>query len=160
MRQLTLYKYTTGGLLLLNIAVLAFFLLAKPKPPRRPPSDNFQSRVINMLDLTDQQVPTFKELANAHNQKMRSIRGQQQQLLLPYFESLTDSSITIDQEGVLSQIQQLEKEKIEVTYQHLQDLKSMLTKEQLADFEEFADMLIGRLLIDTKKNPPPPKDFE
>ena len=160
MSQIKLYKYATWGLLFLNIAVLAFFLLTKPKPQHHPPSNNFQSEVIEMLDLNTQQASTFKALAEAHNQQMRSISGQQQQLLIPYFESLTNPSSTIDSDGVLSQFQQLEREKIEVTYQHFQDIKSMLNEEQLPDFENFMNTFIHTLLLDEKKNPSPPKDFD
>lgn len=160
MSQLTFYKYASGGLLLLNIVVLAFFLLTKPGHQPQPPSNNFQSEVIDALDLDTQQASAFRALAEDHNQQMRSISGQQQQLLMPYFESLTSSSPTIDSEGVLNQFQQLEREKIEVTYQHFQEIKSMLTKEQLTGFETFMDTFIHTLLLDKKKNPPPPKDFK
>lgn len=155
MSQLKFYKYATWGLLFLNIAVLAFFLLTKPKPPHHSPND-FQSEVIEILNLNSQQKSTFRKLAEAHNQKMKSIIEQQQKLLPPYFESLADSSSNIDKEAILNQFQQMEREKIEVTYQHFQDIKLILDENQLPHFEKLIGRLVDKLLLNNKKNPPPP----
>lgn len=47
-----------------------------------------------------------------HHQKMRSSHEQQQELLLPYFESVADAPISIDADSVLSRCQQLESERL------------------------------------------------
>lgn len=159
MSQFKFYKYATWSLLFLNIAVLAFFILTKPKPLPRPTSKDFQAEVIEILRLNRQQVSTFKALAETHNQKMSSINEQQQKLLPPYFESLTDLSKDIDEDNILNQFQQLEREKIAVTYQHFQEIKSILDEEQLPHFEELIGGLVDRFLLNKKKGPPPPKDF-
>jgi protein CpxP len=80
-------------------------------------------------------------------------------LLLPYFQSLSISTIQVDEEMVLNEIQQLEKEKIQVTHQHFQDLKSILTSEQIPHFEVFTQEFINHVLLGGKKHSPPPKGF-
>ncbi len=160
MSQLKFYKYATWALLFLNIAVLGFFLLTKPRPPHHPAPNDFQLEVIKILDLNDQQVSTFRRLAKEHNQKMNLINEQQRTLLPPYFESLSDPSKIINEDTILSQFQQLEREKIEVTYQHFQDLKSMLDASQLPYFEQLMGKFINELLLGQKKNSPPPKDLD
>lgn len=160
MSKLTIYKYATWGLLFLNLAVLTFFLATKPKPPGRLPAHAFQTEVIEILKLNDAQVKTFRALAKDHNQKVTGIDAQQQNLLRPYFESLAKPSIDIDRSEALNQLQQLEREKIEVTFQHFQALKFILKEEQLTHFEEFINRYIDIFLVGEKKRVPPPKGFD
>lgn len=160
MTLFTLYKYATWGLLFLNIAIITFFLLTKPKPGHHPSSNNFQQEVIEILNLNDEQISTFKKLATEHHQKLTTINERQQKLLPPYFESLSELSKGIDEEAILQQFQQLEREKIEVTRQHFQEIKSMLNESQLIDFEELIGRFVDRILLNKTKSPPPPKNFK
>ena len=137
MSQIKLYKYATWGLLFLNIAVLAFFTITKPKPRHQPSSNNFQFEVIDIFNLNSQQVATFKALAKDHNQKMRSLNEQQQKLLRPYFERPANPSIRMDEADALNQFQQMERQKIEVIYQHFQELESILNQDQLLLLAQF-----------------------
>ena len=141
MKQLQFFKYATGAMILLNLLIIAFFLLTKPKPPAFPPhnarSNGFQVRAIDILKLDKQQHTTFLQSAKQHSQQMESINRQQRDLLKPYFHSIIDSTINIASETVLDEIQQLERNKIEATYQHFQQVKSILKNEQQADFKVF-----------------------
>ncbi len=160
MSQLKFYKYATFGLLFLNIGVLAFFLLAKPGP--RPPASpaNFRGEVIKILDLNSEQERTFTALAEDHNRKMNSLNEQQRKLLRPYFENLNSPDVRINKEDVLNQVQQLEGEKMEVTYQHFQDLKSILSESQLPHFERFIRRFMDRVFSSPEKSTPPPKGLK
>ena len=163
MKMLQFYKFAALGLFILNLARIAFFLMTKPKP--RPPQHNnnttraFLPQAIKMLHLNEEQEAFFNQSAKAHNQKMEAITKQQQKLLVPYFQTLTDSSKNIDTAMVLSQFQQLEVDKITSTHQHFQDVKSILKPEQQPDFKSFMNKALDILLFNKKKNPPPPKDF-
>lgn len=159
MSQLTFYKYATWGLLVLNIAIVAFMFLMRPGRGPRPTAsaNNFRNEVIRALDLTEDQENTFIQLAAEHGQSLRAISEEQQRLLPPYFKSLTDSSKEIDEEAILRQFEQLERQKIEITHQHLLDVKSRLQAEQLANFDGFVDRFIDKLLLDNGRKPPPPK---
>ena len=158
MNQLQFYKYTTWGLLLLNIALVAFFFLAAPKPPKNKASSG--QKVADILQLDKQQDESFLKLAQEHNQRMESFGKQQRDLLEPYFHSLIQQVDPLELENYLNQIQTLEREKVEYTYRHFQDVKAILNPEQHIHFEAFIEHAIGRILIEMKKKPPPPKDFE
>ncbi|MBK8500902.1 MAG: hypothetical protein IPL46_01130 [Saprospiraceae bacterium] len=160
MSQLKFYQYATWSLLFLNIAVLAFFFLTKPKPPHHKSPGDFQSEVIEILHLSSRQVSTFRELAYEHHEKMKSINGRQQRLLLPYFGNLADSASGLNEEDVLTQIQQLEREKMQETYQHLLEIKNLLDDVQVPRFKDFLRIFTDRILMNENKNQPPPKDSD
>lgn len=160
MDQEKFQKYIIGGLVGLNIAVLAFFLLAKPPRRPQPTFKNNRSEVIEMLHLNNQQAIQLNKLADVHKQKMQEISEHQAKLLLPYFESLVSASQVIEKDSLFKEYQQSEREKIELTYQHLQEIKSLLEEDQLPDFKEFMTKTTNRLLLGNKKNPPPPQDFD
>ncbi len=157
MNQAKFYKYAAWSLLLLNVVIIAFFFLTKPGPPPPKQGINFQSEVIDLLQLEGQQVTTFRKLATEHYQKSKSINDQQQKLLLPYFENLIDPSMAINEEDILSQFQELEGEKIKITHQHLQDIKNILDDTQIPHFERFAKRFIDQILIEKEKKPAPPR---
>lgn len=159
MNLLKFYKYIIFSLVGLNMIVLAFFLLAKPHPIHQPPPKNFQAEVIKIFGLDNQQASVFKELSNGHKQRMKEIDEQQEKLLLPYFGSLTNASKSTDKESLLNQFQQLEREKIEVTYRHFEEIKKLLNKKQLPEFEEFMKNITNKLLSGEKKKSPSTEGF-
>ncbi|GJM34180.1 MAG: hypothetical protein DHS20C18_31810 [Saprospiraceae bacterium] len=159
MNTLQLYKYTSWGLLLLNLSMIAFFFLTKPNPPMRDGARNFRPRGIELLQLDKKQQTEFIGLAEQHNQQMRGLNDQQRNLLEPYFYSLIDSTKMTDRENILNEVQQLERQKIETTFHHFQEVKSILKNEQQADFELFMTNALKVLLLDSERKPHPPKDF-
>lgn len=156
MSQISFYKYATWGLLLLNLGMLAFFFLTKPKHPHQPTPNAFQNEVIERLRLNAQQERTFRTLAAEHGQQMVSINEQQQQLLLPYFESLAAPANQMDKDSLLSRYQELERAKLEFTYQHFEEIESMLDENQLVYFEGIVHKFIDRIVLKSEKNIRPP----
>ena len=155
MNQLQLYKYATGAMVLLNIALVLFFFLTKPDPPRGDGARNFRSKAIEILQLDTNQQATFVQLAERHNQRMKTISEQQRARLKPYFGSLIDTTKVSDTMALIEEIPQLERDKVEVTYQHFQEVRSLLTEEQLPYFEQFVSQALDILLLDREKPRPP-----
>lgn len=156
-----IYKYIILGLVGLNVAILVFFLRPKPRPRHQPPNRNFQSEVIEMLHLNNQQASTLRGLADGHKEEIEKINARQASLLTAYFESLDDSLERVNKDSLLNHFQQSEKEKIEMTYQHFQDIKELLNDEQLPYFESFINKTTDRLLLSKeRRSPPPPRNFD
>jgi hypothetical protein len=157
MKQLQFYKYAAWVLLVLNISMLAFFFLTKPGPPhtQRP----FKNRAVDVMHLDKQQHDIFLQYVKLHRQQMDSINDQQAKLLQPYFYSLIDSTKVADTAAVLDAVQALERKKIVATYQHFKQVKSNLRSDQQPNFETFMNQALEMILLQTKKNPHPPKDF-
>ena len=156
MQKLQFYKYSTWALLLLNLTMIAFFFITKPNPPH---GKNFTEEAIKILKLDEQQQTVFLKSAEKHGQQTGTISNRQSELLKPYFNSLITPNEAADLDSLLNQVQHLEREKIEITYLHFQEVKALLKANQKADFETFMQKIQRIILLGGKKNPPPPKDF-
>lgn len=154
MKQLQFYKYATWALLLLNLSMVAFFFLTAPPPPKGEEFD--RKGPIDIVKMDEQQNESFLQLAEQHKKQMVDLNDDQRKLLKPYFNSLINPAIIINSDSLLNQVQLLEQRKIESTYQHFQEVKSMLRPEQQSDFKEFMNRALERILLE-QNNPPPPK---
>jgi len=148
MRQKRVYELIIIGLIGLNITMVAFFL-AKPffndKPPTKS-AKNIRTELTELLKLNDKQAQDFNDLADVHKHQMRKIEVKQARLLIPYFESLVDSTIHIDKVYLLNQLQKLESSKVELTYEHFKEIKKILNQDQMFDFKFFIDR-VSKVLI-------------
>lgn len=155
MESLKFYKYATWGLLILNLLMLSFFIITKGG---KHEGNHTPGMAAELLKLNDEQHTQFLASAQQHEQIMDRINAAQSSLLKPYFSQLTTPQ-KITSANTLTEIQALEKQKIEATYQHFEEVKNILTIEQLPDFKIFMNHILTRLIDTKKKNPPPPKDY-
>lgn len=158
MKQLQFYKLAAFGLLALNLAMIAFFFMTRPRPPRGMTNQGLLMRAMEMLKLDETQKAKFEATAKAHKSKMESINDRQRELLRPYFQRLIDPSITVDEADILAEVQKLEAEKVESTYRHFTEVKSLLKPEQQPYFEEFMHQALRMILLEPQNTPPPPKE--
>ena len=150
MKKLQFYKYAAIGLLVLNLSMLALFFLTKPPHPHRK-GKNSHTRPVEILQLNEQQRTAFSVSAKAHHQQMKTIGKQQQDFLRPYLYSILDDSKNIDLGTTLLQFQALERQKIEATYQHFEEIKLILTPEQQNNFEAFVQHVVEHILFKTQR---------
>ncbi|MEH0152787.1 hypothetical protein V6R21_01510 [Limibacter armeniacum] len=152
MSKLKLYKLVAILLLLINLGMVAFFVLTKPD--HRHPG----SRPLHMLlQLDKQQEQHFLTLAHKHQQAIREIDQKQQDLLVQYFSALQQE--TTPSQEILAKIQMEEGKKIVLTYQHFHDVKTMLKPSQKPFFDQFMTGALEHILGEKEKKSPPPKDF-
>lgn len=152
MKKSQFYKYSAIGLLILNLAMIAFFLLGRPSgPPPQHHQNNkrgFIQEAIQVLHLNEEQSSAFIELTKKHRNQMEVIHSKQRELLKPYFLTLNDANHIGDKdsEAILKEAQELERRKIEATYQHFEEVKFILIEEQKPYFKTFMDKAIGIVL--------------
>ncbi|WP_424001235.1 hypothetical protein [Maribacter sp. IgM3_T14_3] len=139
------YKLVILTLVALNIAIVAFFL-TKLKPQDKASVKNIRSEILEILHLNKEQAATFNKLADEHKQQMRVLDAQQAKLLYPYFESLADSSIHIEKDSILHQIQLSERQKIELTHRHFEKIKKLLNEDQKPYFKIFTKKITQKLI--------------
>ena len=153
MKKLKVYQIATVGLLLLNVILLAFIIFA-PRPGGNGPP----LRVMDHFGFDAAQDEQFLSLADAHRAQMRAANDQQAELLQQYFLQLISDDAA--NPGPLPPgIGQVEREKINSTYEHFLDIKKMLRPEQQAAFPDFVEAALGRILLKKSEGRPgPPKD--
>ncbi len=145
MTQLKFYKFLALGMLLLNLAMIAFFLLTKPSHRhKRKGHSNKNAKAI--LQFDDQQKETFHQLVREHKQLMKDYNEQQKDLLQTYFDPLISENTFSNKDSLLHQTQIIERKKIESIDQHLQDVKSILREDQKENFKPFVNHLLRRIV--------------
>ncbi|MEO0900006.1 MAG: hypothetical protein AAFY71_26565 [Bacteroidota bacterium] len=144
MSQEKFYKYIVASLVGLNVVVLAFFLLAKPKRQPNSSSENIRNEIIELLRLDELQRSTFEASADTHKHQMREFNQREKKLLALYFKCLSDEPCRIDKDSLLNQFLLVEKNKIEATYHHFQEIKDILNEDQLSDFEVFMQKVMTK----------------
>ena len=154
MKNLQFYRYAALALLLLNIGIIAFFIITMPRPPHGGERPGFSDRAADVLKLDKQQHDTFLDLAKEHSELMRGFNDQQRDLLKPYFQTLAESSSKIDADSLLQRHQEIERKKIESTYKHFQDVKSILKDDQQESFGVFMESALRQILMEGNKKPP------
>lgn len=148
MDKLIFYRVSALGMLLLNLGLLTFIVLA---PRGGGPG---QMPVKGRLQLDDAQHDAFLNLADAHGGTMRGLSDRQRDLLVGYFDQLEDSSIK-DSPPLPGEVLELEEQKIKRTYEHLLSVRQLLRPEQVEHYPEFVRGAMSRILI--QKNQPLPR---
>ncbi len=160
MSQIKFFKTLTIVLVLLNITVIAFFFLRHhgPRHHHFPPHHGrpLFEIIERKLNLNGKQRQQFKIMRESHHEQMMALDRKRDELLKKYFESIGNGQTSGN--NLIGEIINIEKERIDITYKHFEDIKALCKEEQLKDFPEVLDIAIEHLLSSNKKGPPPPKD--
>lgn len=153
MDQIKFYKFAIYGLILLNVLVLGFFLLSSSKQEmNRPrPHHNFETEVAGFLEFTSDQQVVFDQSHDRHEKQMRRINQEEEELLLSYFDNIANPTEEMDSALVITQFQQLQRQKLVLTQQHFLEIKSILNTDQLVDFESLMRRVAERIVSRRKK---------
>ena len=132
----------------------------RPPPPNHNggSSHGFLETAINMMGLDTEQEVIFRESADKHNTTTQAIEKQQAKAAKEYFHTLLETNETME-DSLIHQLQQLEKDKIVTTYEHFEEVKTLLKSNQQANVPEFLDKALQMWIIDAESNRPPPKVF-
>ncbi|MGB1243425.1 MAG: hypothetical protein ACPG49_12935 [Chitinophagales bacterium] len=161
MKPIQFYKSAFFVMLLLNIGTLLFIASGPHHPPpnhREANQHGFLQRAIDILGLEAEQEKSFKESATKHNTATKALEARQEKAAKGYFHTILEADNVLE-DSLLLQLQQLEKDKIVLTYQHFEDVKALLKPSQQANFSNFLERALQILIINSKNNSPPPKDF-
>ena len=156
MNKLKVYQWATWSLLLLNLAMLCFFVFTKPKHPK---NKNFNNAVKQEMDLNKEQEKLFLVSAAKHREQLAIISDKQQVLWQSYFKSLSSLDTLMKNDSVIAELKNLEFQKITITTTHFAEIKSFLKPNQYKGFSVFQQRLLERNFKKDRNIPPPPKDF-
>lgn len=144
MTQLKLFKYSTGLLLFLNIAMILFFIITKPPNHRKVPGVQFQERAVELLKMDEVQKSKFINLANEHNVEIVSQSKVHSELLQRYFHTLISNKQ--NDISLLESLQAMNLDQIETTYLHFKSVKALLNDDRDKEFELFINEAVGKIL--------------
>ena len=156
MNKLKIYQWATWSMPLLNLTMICFFMLTKPKHPN---NKNFNNAVKQEMGLNEEQEKLFLVSADKHREQMAIISDRQQVLWQYYFTTLSSSYTLIKNDRTIYELQNLETQKIAVTTSHFKEIKSFLKPEQYKGFSVFQQRLLERNFKKDRNIPPPPKDY-
>lgn len=154
MKKSNFYKFATWLLLLLNLSLISFFFLTKPRPPHLEGNANFSKRATDIFEFSQQQDEAFLQLVDGHKQQMKSVHQAHQDVLKSYFNTLSDTSQLNQVALYLDNIEKLERKKATITYQHFEDVRSILTNEQEEHFDEFVKHALNKIIPVPPRTPP------
>jgi hypothetical protein len=156
MKKSQFYKIAAIGMLVLNISMIAFFLITRPHPPHPGEGAKFRNQALDILHLDDAQTAQFEELAGEHHEKVTEVKEKQSELLKTYFENFQADNNS----GVLpsfpAEFLSLEQSKVELTYRHFLEVKTLLKPDQIDYFPDFLQEAMDVLLLEKKAHKSPP----
>lgn len=157
MKTIKVYKIGLAAMVILNIVLVSLFV--QDRPPRRPnrASSPVMARIIDQLQLDEKQQERFAEMAKTHQETLRRLQRMQKELVREYLAHLKEVEIPEEAENrLLDQIQALEVKKVQLTYNHLNELKGICSPSQSQRFAALVDEL-SESLLSREKAPPPPR---
>lgn len=156
MKSLSFFKTATFFLLLLNLVLIFFLFQGRPRG-HRPPKADFQKRAIKILELDATQRDEFKDLAKRHGEAIEVLNAESSSTLKPYFHRIFTESNASQKDSLMLRFQAIEKEKVEITRDHFQEVKKMLKPEQEQHLDLFLKRAVNVLLLDKKPRRKPQK---
>ena len=145
MTQLKLFKIISLILGVMNLILLAMFLMAPPPPHLK--NKGLKDIVAKELQLSTDQKKIYTASTITHRQQMRRLNRKEHRLVLDYFKILIEEDTELDKENLLKQIKAIEGEKIEVTYEHFEELKAICDEKQEKRFPRVMRKAIKFLVI-------------
>lgn len=153
--------YQVGFVLLLLINATLIFLLVKAssRPPMGPQSrkGSIIEKISTQLNLSEEQLAHYRSMAKQHGDQMRILDNENQQLLKSYFETLEGNS-TDSAEIFKNEILKIESKKLQYTYEHFQELESILNENQKVRFGLIVKDILAVLIGQRDNSRPPPRD--
>lgn len=136
-------------MVLINLLLLGFVFFQN-KPQLGIPF-HLRMAAKHEMNLDDKQLEKFVESAERHKKAIRDLNEQQQALLQQYYLPLLHDKKNVNSASLEKAINQIEKRKLEITYQHFEEVKTMLRPEQMAGYQHFIQNALGRILGHQKK---------
>jgi Spy/CpxP family protein refolding chaperone len=130
------WLWIIGGILLINISLLAFILLGGPR--HQPPDF-----LLEKLNFSEEQKEKFGELKVEHRSIMNRQRAEIDALKDNLYENFSSKSFT-DEEArkITKKIGQREAEGDLLTFQHFREIRNMCTPEQQGKFDRLINEIV------------------
>ena len=156
MNRVKFLSLTIVALVILNIGVISFLLLGKPRPEGRDGRPD--KIIIEKLQLNAKQIEEFEKLKRQHHEAVRSYQDSIRILKRSFIDALrTDHPDQEQAEKIAGDISGLQKKIEMATFIHFKSLRELCDERQKVLFDEFIQeiaRMFGRPPGPPEKNKP------
>ncbi|MBI3135152.1 MAG: hypothetical protein HYZ14_10810 [Bacteroidetes bacterium] len=149
MNKIRILTYTVIGLIVINLALIAFILFRKP-PHRNP--DGPRNEIIEKLHFDDTQVAAYDLLIKDHRSSIRTAEDKIMQLKNELYGMLSDTLNTARKDSLIWELCNVQKTIEETHYAHFEAIRTLCNPDQQDEFE-----LLTRELAELFSHRPPEK---
>lgn len=146
-------------LLLLNVGVLGYLFMSRNDAgpgPGHGPHMGPDRIIIERIGLDEKQQEQFRSLKDEHHSQIMELQHADAKLHQQLFQLLKQQPIdTAAKNAIMSQLQNNDGIKEEVTFEHFRKLRAILKPEQQPKLDELVAELAGRVMGGDHRRPPP-----
>ena len=132
-------------MVVLNLVLITFNFWPGGKGPenerRRPFREPMPEKVARILNFSQEQKETYRKMGRKHHEQVIALRKKKDEAVIKFLEASTRDSVDISLDTKMEEILEIEREKILLTYQHLEDIKNLCNDEQLKNFSEVINVM-------------------
>lgn len=148
MKTTNFYKIVIVTLLLINTGTLAYLFIGRNERPGMPPHGNpVDHLIIERLQLTEAQQQQFDMLKHDHHERMMEWQEQSSRLhsgLFALLKNQEKDTIAID--SFMQLIAANDHKKEMATYEHFEQLRSILRQEQQPAFDGLVEEISQKIM--------------
>ncbi len=133
MNKVKLLSYISVGLLVINISILCFMFLGKPKHHGPP---NVRDEVIEKLELNDNQILIYDELIHWHQTEIMKAETEMLRIKMQLYGGLAKGFDECAKDSLIAEIAKIDIEIENIHYQHFQDIRDLCSESQKVEFEK------------------------
>lgn len=158
MSKIKLLAIAVVGLLIVNLATVAFLLLRKPfqHPEGRPPVEQAGPKniIVDKLHFDEEQVAQYEALIEQHQEKIKSLNDSINIAKNELYSTLTRDNF-IGKDSLIDRLGFLQRQ-VELThYDHFASIRAICKPDQLEAFNNLTKELAGFFAPVKKEGPPP-----
>jgi periplasmic protein CpxP/Spy len=154
MSKLKLLSIAVIGLLLINVAVVGFFILKRPPAPPfgRPPlaGEGPKKVIIERLDFDAAQIAAYEKLITAHQNSIKGFEDSIRLLKNQLYQTLTIDNF-YGRDSLINQLGSLEMSIEQTNYEHFTAIKKLCNPDQLDKFNKLTNDLARFFEVGKKK---------
>jgi periplasmic protein CpxP/Spy len=157
MSKIKMLSIALISLVVLNLAITAFFLFTKPPALDTPDfyKNGPRKIIIERLGFTDSQIIQYGKLINTHMAVIKEIDDSIKIVKNTLYQTLTDKSFS-GKDYLINQLSYLQNKIEHIHYNHFADIKALCTPKQLDKYNELTKDL--SLFFSPEKKISSPKD--
>ena len=158
MSKIRILSFAVAGLLLVNVALIAFYFFGAPPPPAGEPRGNPEGPkmiIIEKLHFDKSQQALYENLIREHQQGIRALDDRINAIKNELYATLREDSNPARKDSLLSQIALLQQQ-VELThYNHFRAIRELCTPAQLGYYKDLTAELARFFSPPGREGPPP-----